>query len=147
MKTIAVPLGLSSSTITEANPFGLGWGKQQQKVVELFAQYYDQGARTFLRHRPHGEILGGPMDIDAGAEIAYDRDWKYILDDYDTSTEWFASRCPDAKIIDYLGTIEGDLTQRLDEGRYSSLIHRLWMSVRRLTDHPNVWMRQVVGGT
>ena len=134
---------LGSMKRTPENPYGLGWGvdavggyqKLAQQIIDRREQH---GAFTAMLHRPFGEVAGGPMDIDAGAEMAYDASMHHVLDDFDEAMQMLNDHDPDAEIICYVGAWDRDLADRLDNNYLYAIHHRLGMSLRRLLDHPNV---------
>ena len=137
---IGIARTMSSMAPTADNPFRLGYGKDQQRVVEFFAPFAEDGVRLFIRHLPFGYPGDGPMPLDAAVELRLDDRFRHLLDDYDRATEWFADRFPDARIVDYLGTIESDLAGLLDAGAYGKLMLRLWASVERPLGFANTWI-------
>ena len=130
------PMG--SGHITTDNPYGLT--QRLPYVTDHFIDIYERhGAKVCVRHRPFGETAGGPMDWDQAATIKADDRWSWLIDEYHRETIKLLDRCPDAIVIDYLGTIEQQLEQRRQDGQYSQLLHRLWSGCQPCLNH-RVWI-------
>lgn len=130
--------GMGSQRITETNPYGLSYRLPQ--VTERFTEIYEKyGATICVRHRPFGETEGGPMDWDQSVTIKNDEEWSWLIEQYHTETTKLIERCPDAIIIDYLGTVEDQLEYRRQNGMYSQLLHRLWGGCQPCLNH-KVWL-------
>ncbi len=130
--------GMGSGLKNESNPYGLTW--RAPNVTEDFTNKYENfGAKICVRHRPFGETGVDEMDLDQAVTIKNDEEWSWLIDQYHTETAKLLDRCPDAIVIDYYGKVEKQLKQRLNDGKYSQLLHRLWGSVQPSMNH-KVWI-------
>ena len=130
--------GMGSGISKDDNPYALTW--RLPSVTADFAKKYEEdGAKVCVRHRPFGETPGGPMDWDQAVTVKNDEEWSWLIEQYHTETTKLIERCPEAIIIDYLGTIEDQLEFRRKNGMYSQLIHRLWGGCQPCMNH-KVWL-------
>jgi len=138
----AVALPMASGKHTEANPYGLGFSVQ---VKGGYRRFFEQridplvqaGYKTFLLHRPFGEVEGGPMDMDARATIVRDEKFQHVIWELEEQLQAMSRAAPDVRFIIYVGTIEEDLNARLAIGQFTELTTRLVRSLGEALNLPN----------